>query len=39
MDPRSGENVGETPTHMVFIELKETAVPARGAGSLGPVDR
>ena len=34
MGPRSGENIGETPTHVVFIELKETAEPARGAGRL-----
>jgi hypothetical protein len=34
----SGENIGETPTHVVFIELKEQA-SARGDGSLGPVDQ
>ena len=34
----SGENTGETPTHVVFIELKE-AGPARGDASLGPVER
>ena len=33
------ENIGETPTHVVFIELKEAAEPARGTGSPGPVDR
>jgi hypothetical protein len=33
------ENIGETPTHVVFIELKEAAEPARGTGSLGTVDR
>jgi hypothetical protein len=33
------ENIGETPTHVVFIELKEAAAPARGTGSPGPVDR
>jgi hypothetical protein len=33
----SGENIGETPTHVVFIELKEEA-PGRRDGSLGPVD-
>jgi hypothetical protein len=37
--PSRGENIGKTPTHAVFIELKETAEPARGTGSLGPVDR
>jgi hypothetical protein len=39
MGPRSGENIGETPTRVVFIELKEPAEPARGTGSLGAVDR
>ena len=38
MGPRSGENIGETPTHSVFIELKKTAEPARGTESLGPFD-
>jgi hypothetical protein len=30
-----GENIGETPTHVIFVELKE---PGRfiGAGPLGP---
>ncbi|WP_432824582.1 cytoplasmic protein [Dactylosporangium sp. CA-092794] len=31
----SGHNVGETPTHSIFVELKEPA-PAAGAGVLGP---
>lgn len=31
----SGENIGGTPTHVVFVELKESA-PARGDASLGP---
>ena len=31
----SGHNVGETPTHSVFVELKEPA-PSTSAGVLGP---
>ena len=31
----SGENIGNTPTHVLFVELKESAKPADGA-SLGP---
>jgi len=31
----SGENIGERPTHVVFVELKEGA-PAGEAESLGP---
>jgi beta-alanine degradation protein BauB len=31
----SGRNVGETPTHALFVELKEPA-PSPGAGVLGP---
>jgi beta-alanine degradation protein BauB len=34
----SGKNIGRTPTHVVFIELKE-AGPPRGDASLGPVER
>jgi quercetin dioxygenase-like cupin family protein len=30
----SGENVGETPTHVVFVELK--GAPAGGREALGP---
>jgi hypothetical protein len=30
-----GENVGDTDTHTIFVELKER-VAAPGAGSLGP---
>jgi quercetin dioxygenase-like cupin family protein len=30
----SGENIGDTPTHVVFVELKEPG--GRGAESLGP---
>ena len=33
----SGENTGATPTHVVFVELKEPA-PARGDARLGPVE-
>ena len=32
-----GENIGNTPTHVLFVELKESAGPAAaGAGGLGP---
>jgi hypothetical protein len=31
----SGHNVGETPTHSIFVELKEPA-PSTGASVLGP---
>jgi quercetin dioxygenase-like cupin family protein len=31
----SGENVGETPTHVLFVELKEPGA-STGGGSLGP---
>jgi quercetin dioxygenase-like cupin family protein len=31
----SGENIGSTPTHVLFVELKESQEPAAG-GSLGP---
>ena len=34
----SGENTGATPTHVLFVELKEP-LPASGDGRLGPVDR
>lgn len=34
----SGMNIGETPTHSVFIELKEPAATP-GASRLGPSDR
>jgi beta-alanine degradation protein BauB len=30
----SGENIGDTPTHVVFVELKESG--GGGTGSLGP---
>ncbi|MFJ9316533.1 cupin domain-containing protein [Pimelobacter simplex] len=33
-----GENIGDTPTHVLFVELKDDAA-ASGAGSvLGPVE-
>ena len=33
----SGENIGESPTHVLFVELKEDASPAtRTETSLGP---
>jgi len=31
----SGENIGETPTHVVFVELKEPG-SATGGAALGP---
>jgi beta-alanine degradation protein BauB len=31
----SGENIGTTPTHVLFIELKEPS-EREGAGRLGP---
>lgn len=31
----SGENVGDRPTHVMFVELKEPG-PARGSQRLGP---
>src|ERR1044072_1152052 len=34
--PHSGQNIGDRPTHVVFVELKE-AGPAREDGSLGPI--
>jgi quercetin dioxygenase-like cupin family protein len=32
----SGENVGSTPTHVLFVELKDSGEPSEG--SLGPVN-
>ena len=32
----SGENTGATPTHVVFVELKEDGAPRRTADALGP---
>jgi quercetin dioxygenase-like cupin family protein len=31
----AGENIGDTPTHAVFVELKGASSP-RGSSSLGP---
>ena len=31
----SGENIGDTPTHVLFVELKDSAQPAGGT-TLGP---
>jgi hypothetical protein len=33
----SGENIGTTPTHVIFVELKEPASPG-GRERLGPVE-
>jgi beta-alanine degradation protein BauB len=30
----SGENTGDTPTHVLFVELKNS--PSAGSGALGP---
>lgn len=30
-----GENIGNTPTHVIFVELKESGTAA-GSGQLGP---
>lgn len=33
----SGENIGDTPSHVVFVELKDTAsATLAGGGALGP---
>jgi quercetin dioxygenase-like cupin family protein len=32
----SGENVGTSPTHVLFVELKEPGVPPGGQSTLGP---
>ena len=32
----SGHNIGETPTHVVFVELKESSGREDVAGGLGP---
>ncbi|GAA4091092.1 cupin domain-containing protein [Nocardioides kongjuensis] len=32
-----GENIGDTPTHVLFVELKEPA-PGAGGRTLGPAD-
>ncbi len=33
----SGENTGETETHVIFVELKEPAGNSAGPTALGPV--
>jgi len=35
----TGENVGDTDTHVWFVELKETAQRPTSAPTLGPSDR
>ncbi|SDF17678.1 hypothetical protein SAMN05660662_1198 [Blastococcus aurantiacus] len=32
----SGENIGETETHVLFVELKDGAARAPGTAALGP---
>ncbi|MEO8555966.1 MAG: cytoplasmic protein [Actinomycetota bacterium] len=32
----AGHNIGETPTHAIFVELKDSAAEASSAGALGP---
>lgn len=32
----AGENIGETPTHVVFVELKEPGPAVTAANALGP---
>ena len=32
----AGTNIGSTPTHTIFVELKEPRGPADGAGRVGP---
>ena len=32
----SGMNIGETPSHSIFVELKEPAPEHRAGGTLGP---
>ncbi len=32
----SGENIGDSETHVIFVELKEPANGAAGPGALGP---
>lgn len=34
----SGMNIGDTPTHSIFVELKEPAPTPGQAGALGPTD-
>jgi beta-alanine degradation protein BauB len=35
----SGENTGSTPTHVLFVELKEEAGTPTGDTSLGPIEQ
>ena len=32
----SGENIGDTPTHVVFVELRDAVTAARSDPTLGP---
>jgi beta-alanine degradation protein BauB len=32
----AGHNIGETPTHVIFVELKDSAATPPQAGALGP---
>jgi len=32
----SGHNIGDTPTHVIFVELKDSVAAPRPAGALGP---
>lgn len=32
----AGENIGNTPTHVIFVELKDAAVETSTSGWLGP---
>ncbi|KAB2811887.1 cytoplasmic protein [Pimelobacter simplex] len=33
-----GENIGDTPTHVLFVELKDDAAASGGGPVLGPVE-
>jgi hypothetical protein len=32
----AGENIGDTPTHVLFVELKDAATTGTGTRHLGP---
>jgi beta-alanine degradation protein BauB len=32
----AGENIGDTDTHVIFVELKTTSASTSGANALGP---
>ena len=32
----AGHNIGDTPTHVIFVELKDSAATSPPAGALGP---